>query len=315
MNGKRIIVTGASGFIAKHALAPLLAQGFEVHAVSRQPLDCMAGIHWHQANLLDHCQHLPLLEKTRATHLLHAAWYAEHGKFWHALENHQWLDASKHLVSEFVKQGGHRILGVGSCAEYDWCREDSQPWREDDSCMPTTLYGQSKHALHQYIAEIADAGVSYSWARIFMTFGPGEPPGKLIPSIIIALLKGRAAKCSSGVQVRDYSDARDIGKCLALLIDTGQTGPINLASGQASRIADIASMLATIIGRGDLLSLGALPDRDGEPPCMVADISLLKSAISFQFPSLQQRLEETIDWWKTNLQPGNASLSATHGTA
>ena len=59
-----------------------------------------------------------LLREVRPTLLIHAAWFVEHGRFWTAPENQDWLEASDRLARAFVEGGGRRILGVGSCAEY-----------------------------------------------------------------------------------------------------------------------------------------------------------------------------------------------------
>ena len=51
---KRVLLTGATGFIGHHCIEPLKARGFEVHAVSSKPMKSGAGgVHWHQANLLE----------------------------------------------------------------------------------------------------------------------------------------------------------------------------------------------------------------------------------------------------------------------
>ena len=56
---------------------------------------------------------------------------------------------------------------------------------------------------------------------------------------------------------------------------------MNIGSGRAPRLRDIAQMLAELAGRPDLLQVGALPDRPGEPPCIVADTTILRQRIGF----------------------------------
>ena len=81
------------------------------------------------------------------SHLLHFAWYTTPGnRYWSAQENIQWLQAGLTLVQEFSAGGGQRMVGAGTCAEYDWrygyCSEDITPLK------PQSLYGISKHSLH-----------------------------------------------------------------------------------------------------------------------------------------------------------------------
>ena len=102
---------------------------------------------WHRADLLDREQTSALMKAVAPTHLLHFAWYAEPGKYWHSEENLRWVEASLRLLRAFAGAGGRRIVIAGTCAEYAWtrethCKEESTPLR------PATLYGSAKHALH-----------------------------------------------------------------------------------------------------------------------------------------------------------------------
>lgn len=300
MSNQRILVTGATGFIGSHILEPLLTQGFDVHAVSHQRFSSTACT-WHACNLLDEQQQRKLLKHVKPAYLIHSAWYTEHGKFWCAPENKAWLNASKSLVKEFAEQGGQRVIGVGSCAEYDWVRDDAKLWQENDPCNPATLYGQTKYQLYQYLQHIAESGLSFSWARLFLTFGPNEPIEKLIPTVITSLLEGRIAQCNSGQKYRDFSHVRDIGHCLALLVNSEHQGAINLASGQGCTISEVTTLLAALLERSDLLKLGEIRDRSGEPLFMLPDLSIFESTLDYKFPALKQRLEDVIEWWRINL--------------
>lgn len=77
---KRVLVTGASGFIGRNCLAPLEQREFEIHAVSSRPVDHGDNnVTLHEANLLDRSQIAPLLAAVRPTHLLHLAWIVSPG--------------------------------------------------------------------------------------------------------------------------------------------------------------------------------------------------------------------------------------------
>src|SRR5436190_13924807 len=98
---KRVLLTGASGFVGRHCLSALLAQDFQVHAVASPSHTLPAAppkVRWHGADLLDKRQTSALLAEVRPTHLLHCAWYAVPGKYWTATDNFRWAEASQHLL-------------------------------------------------------------------------------------------------------------------------------------------------------------------------------------------------------------------------
>ena len=302
---KKVLVTGAAGFIGSHALPPLVTRGFEVHAVSRTPRSGPDGVRWHRADLLDHASSARLLDTVRPSHLLHLAWITERNTFWRSLANLDWLAASLALVRNFAVAGGERIVGAGSCAEYDWRRLDAAPCRERHTpCAPHTLYGQATHALHQVLAAFAgETGQSHAWGRLFFVYGAGEPAERVIAEVVRALLAGRPARCTHGRQVRDFMDARDAGAAFAALIDSRVEGPVNVASGRPATVAQVATRLGEIVGRAELVELGALEARPDDPPYLIADVTRLTDEVDFRpVYDLDTGLVDAVAWWKEQTQ-------------
>jgi len=305
-SGRAVLLTGASGFIGTPTLAALRAAGFRVHAVARQPqAETSDGVTWHAANLLTPDARRHLMERIRPTHLLHLAWYVEHGKFWTAPENEVWVAASLDLLNLFAAHGGQRAVLTGSCAEYDWTRGNGRPFRETDLCTPATPYGRAKLSLmEQASALAARTGFAFAWARFFLMFGFGEDPRRLIPSMIRGLIGNQEVALSSGRQIRDFTDTRDIGAALAALLDADTvTGAVNVASGQAVTLRAVGAMLAEISGKPEsLLQFGKLADREGEPPSLVADVARLAGEAGFKpVATLEQRLAQCLDWHRAAL--------------
>ena len=105
---RRVLVTGATGFLGARVLAPLQARGFEIHVAGRSPPKCQQVV-FHQADILQAEQLRSAVQSARATHLLHLAWYAEPGQFWGSPLNLDWVSASLNLVRTFVETGGLRL--------------------------------------------------------------------------------------------------------------------------------------------------------------------------------------------------------------
>ncbi len=301
----RVLLTGATGFLGSHVIGQLLAVGYEVHALARTP-GVDAGVSWHAADLLDDRQARAVVEKLRPDHLVHLAWYAEHGRFWTAPENADWVAATLRLLAFFAASGGLRAVLAGSCAEYDWgqdyerCRELDGPGGPATPTRPSTMYGVAKHAAHGVSEAYALAsGVSLAWARVFLLYGPGEDPRRLVPSVARALLAGQPAETTDGTQVRDLMHVEDVAAGIVALLSSGVEGPVNVASGEGVAIRTVLELLAEACERPELLRLGALPRREGEPHRLVAATERLREEVGFSARiSLPDGLRRSVEWWR-----------------
>jgi nucleoside-diphosphate-sugar epimerase len=305
---QRVLVTGAAGFIGRPALPALHERGFEVHAVARSapPEDADTGAeHWHCADLLDPDAAETLIDATRPSHLLHLAWCTAHGQFWSDPANLDWTGATLHLLRAFEAGGGARAVVAGSCTQYDWSGDAIGPsGRVVERTTPRGaqhLYGRSKESTIELLDTwAADAGMSFASGLVFFPFGPHEKVERLVPSVTRRLLAGEPAETTAGRQVRDFAHVQDTAGALAALLASEATGPVNIASGHGSSVSDVASTIARILGREDLLRIGALPMREGEAASVVGDVNRMQKEVGFM-PTfdLESGLANTVEWWRS----------------
>jgi nucleoside-diphosphate-sugar epimerase len=294
MADRRVLVTGAAGFVGRHALPALVERGYAVHAVSRHARADADGVRWHAIDLLDPDAVAALIADVTPSHLLHLAWVTQHGAYWHSPANRDWFDASLALVRAFAATGGQRAVIAGSCAEYDWTALDAAPIREDAPTRPATPYGQAKLELYR---RAADVGISLAWGRLFFLYGPNEPAERLVPSVIRAVLAGRRAACTPGIQVRDFLHSSDAGRAFAALLDSAVESAVNIASGVPLSVADLATRIGGLAGRPELIALGALPARPDDPPYLVADVTRLRTEVGYApAVDLDSGLAELLAW-------------------
>ena len=301
-------MTGADGFIGRYALPLLVETGFEVHALywHRQP-EPSHGVQWHRIDLMQPQVVATLLADIQVTHLLHLAWYTEHGKFWHAPENLYLVEASFGLLEAFSKYGGKRVVMAGSCAEYDWsdgfCSEVTTPLK------PLTPYGLNKHQLNIKAAEFcARNNVSFAWGRIFFLYGPGENPARFVTAVINGLLKGEKVPCSDGHQLRDFMHVSDVASAFVHLLNSDVRGAVNIASGQAYTLKQIGEQLMQQVGGTGQINFGSLPNRPNDPDVLTADVSRLKHELNWS-PSLtlDEGLADTVKWCQAKLEAADVA--------
>lgn len=306
---KKVVVTGAKGFIGRHTLKTLSNRNFEIHAIvsKNAPADIdINNCHWHLANLLDINQIKQLFEQLKPTHLLHFAWcYSMPGKYWQAEDNFLWVQASLAMLKQFQAQGGQRVVMSGTCAEYDWnygyCSEFLTPKN------PSSPYGICKNALQEMLQSYAKlTNLSSAWGRIFLPYGPYEYVDRLVASVICSLLKGEPARCSHGRQMRDFLYVQDVADAFVALLESDVTGSVNIGSGQPIAIKDIVYKIGEQMDRSDLIQLGAIPAATNDTPLLVGDVTRLFQEVGW-LPKLDldTGLKQTIIWWEKQLNLRN----------
>ncbi len=269
----RVLLTGATGFLGRPALAALRRRGVETVTLGRRAPEGASAAHL-EVDLLAPENLAERVAEARPTHLLHLAWTAEHGKFWTAPENLDWAAASARLAAAFLAAGGRRLVGVGSCAEYDWTQgylvEDATP------CRPATLYGTAKDATRRlWAAAAAASGASAAWARVFFLVGPGEPAARLLPSLVAAFAGERPLFGVNAGSYRDFAHVEDVAEAIAVVALGDAVGPVNVSSGAPLRIEDLVRRVAARLGADPEPALRLATERPGEPRMIVGDPSKL----------------------------------------
>jgi nucleoside-diphosphate-sugar epimerase len=298
-----VLVTGGTGVVGRWVVRELHADGEQVHVAGRTastaPLP--SGVVPHDVDLLDALARQELLGRVRPQAVVHLAWVTTHGRFWHAAQNADWEEATVRLGHEVRRHGAHRLVVAGTCAEYDWsqltpdgrCVEGSTPVR------PTTAYGRAKAGSLRRLSTLPDADAWLAWARVFSPYGPGEAASRLVPSLVTALLEGRAAHVANPLLVRDYLHAQQVGRGLVALLRSEVGGAVNVASGVPLRLGELARRAATAVGRPDLVQLGDGSTQPGEPARLLADVTRLRDEVGFEPDvDLDAGLRDVVAWWR-----------------
>lgn len=271
----KVLLTGASGFIGRHVLGQLMAAGIDTVIVGRSRPGDYTG-DFIEADLLQPEGSKEIVQCARASHLLHLAWYAEHGQYWNSFLNLRWVEGSVRLVEAFCAAGGQKVVAAGTCAEYDWafgfCREDSTPLN------PATLYGTAKDATRRLLEAICKCHqTQFAWGRIFLPYGKGEDSRRLIPSLI-AVFQGRRPPFGVNANAyRDFLYVGDVANAFIRLLLSDAQGNYNIASGQPIRIAEVVRSIAYAFDGDPRIVLDLATERPGEPEILFGDCRKLRS--------------------------------------
>src|SRR5689334_5245014 len=122
----RVLVTGAGGFIGSHVVRQLSHGGHSVYIIVRPGSslhrlnDCLDGLKIRRVDLSDYAAVQQAVTEAKPDCGIHAAWYAVPGRYWTARENLDCVTMSLSLVKALANAGCRRLVGIGSCFEYDY---------------------------------------------------------------------------------------------------------------------------------------------------------------------------------------------------
>ena len=283
-----VLLTGTTGFIGSYVLNHLERNGTHCISLSRGRRKPSQGVNVDLLKVSD-AGLLKIIRDINATHLIHLAWYTEHGKYWDASVNIEWTLASSRLVKAFCQSGGKHVLIAGTCAEYDWrygyCIEDLTPLK------PGTLYGISKNTTREIASNICkNHSVPFAWARIFFPYGVGESSSRLIPSLFRAFRSGGPYFGVNTDLYRDFLHVRDVANALALCSERRSVGDINICSGEPTTIRQVTEKVAEICGGESDRVLALQSPRADEPRLLVGDNARLRGLGWSQHISLDEGL-------------------------
>lgn len=301
--GRRVLVTGASGFIGQHLVQQLVAR------------DAVVWCGVLPGELSTGCDALPAqarqtpLDVREAASVTRAVDTVEPEVVFHLAavgitdpngDPHATLGVNTHgtihlleaLLSQALRERpSQRIVLVGTCYEYG-----TREARE--GLDPFNIYAASKVAAWAFARaywRVFDLPIVV--ARLFQVYGPGQAPGTLVPSAVHAALAGEDFPMTPGEQERDFIFVEDV---VTGLLAVGQATDVDgdsldVGTGQAHSVREVVERIWSIAEARGQVRPGALPYRPGAPMHLVANVEHTAQRTGWRATtSLQAGLEATV---------------------
>lgn len=290
-----ILVTGATGFIGTHVCTRLLAEGHDVHAVSRtiEPRpDARDPVRRWQADVSDFDSMRALVRRVRPEYVFHLASRVSGSRDLSEVapmfgSN---LASSVNIMVSAAEAGCKRLVMAGSSEE-----------PVEPGSTPCSPYAAAKVSSTAYAHLFRNVyGLQVVVPRIFMTYGPGQKDlKKIVPYTILSMLRGERPKMSSGRRLVDWIYIDDVVEGLLKAAFTPNLAQVtfDLGSGQLVSIRSLIELIVDIVDNGIQPEFGAIADRPMEPE-RTADTSFVETAFGWK-PStpLRTGLERTVEWY------------------
>jgi UDP-glucose 4-epimerase len=309
VSGKRILITGASGFIGSH-LSDRLSEENQLLLIddfSIGPRENLAGLEDQTnvrivaADIRDRERMLALFRGIDI--VIHMAISCLRTSIGDPVLSHDVNAGGTLNVLMAAREAGvERFVYVSSSEVYGTAQ--TVPMSESHPCHPTTVYGASKLAGELYaLAYWRTYGLPVSVVRPFNTYGPREPyagaRAEVIPRFALQLEAGRSPVVyGDGSQTRDFTFVADTvsGIAAAAGCDALVGEVVNVAYGREASIANIAERLGRVTGHSDIPIAYSEP-RPGDVDRHFACIEKAKRLFDFTPQTdLETGLALTVEW-------------------
>jgi dTDP-6-deoxy-L-talose 4-dehydrogenase (NAD+) len=277
----RVAVTGASGFIGRYVLAELLKCRLEVVAATRNANNLDAWKNQIEVVEIDLAAALPeqLDRLARTDVLIHLAW---DGLPNYRSRHHFECELPKQyaFLKRLVEHGLPALLVAGTCFEYGM---QSGALSEDNSAQPSNAYGFAKDSLRRQLEFLAcDLPFAMTWARLFYTYGDGQPATSLYPLFRAALSRGdKTFDMSGGEQLRDYLPVDEVSRLIVTLaMRRENSGIVNICAAQPVSVRRLVEGWILDNASDIQLNLGKYPYPDYEPLAFWGERSKLDSLLA-----------------------------------
>jgi GDP-4-dehydro-6-deoxy-D-mannose reductase len=310
LQGARVLVTGAAGFVGPHLVAALRAKGAQVRGAGLGTPPAGAALEsWHEADFADLDQARAAVGAGTPDAIVHLAGQSSAARSFEAPEETFRANVSgTWTLLEAVRAhaAAARVLVVGTSEVYGPLVPGARA-AEDQPFAPVSPYALSKAAAEEVArAYAAGHGLDVVRARPFGHTGPGQADRFVVPSFarqLVAIERGAAQpvlRVGNLDVTRDLSDVRDIVQGYVALLEHGARGEVyNLCRGEGVNLRDLVAELAAMAKVQVRIEVDPARLRPADMPWLVGDPTRTTQAAGWKVERpLAATLRDVLEDWR-----------------
>jgi dTDP-glucose 4,6-dehydratase len=307
VSGRRVVVTGAAGFLGSHLCDALLADGDEVVAIDNLSTGKLGNVE----HLFGH-DGFTFVRHDVSTYVwvpgpvdvvLHFASPASPRDYLELpIPTLKVGSLGTHNTLGLAKDKGARYLLASTSEVYGDPQVHPQPetyWGHVNPVGPRGVYDEAKRfAEAMAMAYHRAHGIEVRIARIFNTFGERMRPGdgRVVSNFLVQALRGEPLTVyGEGEQTRSFCYVADQVAGLLTLLDADHVGPVNVGNPEEHTVAELARIVLEVTGSSSSLVFAPLPVDD--PSQRRPDITLARQLLGWEpTVALRDGLTRTARW-------------------
>jgi nucleoside-diphosphate-sugar epimerase len=309
METRRVILTGATGFVGANLARRLLREGHELHLLVRK--NCRTWriealrrkVKLHEVELGDMDRLGRVVGRIRPHWIFHLAAYGAYPSQndFHKMIQTNFIETVS-MVEACLKAGFESFIHFGSSSEYGF--KDHAP-SEKEGIDPNSFYAVTKASATlfcRYAARSRDARIIT--LRLYSVYGPWEEPTRLIPTLIIRGLNGELPPLVDPDVARDYVYVDDVTEaCLRAVCATDrEPGAVyNIGTGIQTSIRSVVETARRTMRIPAMPRWGSMRNREWDTTVWMADISSSRKRLGWRpRHTFQEGFRKTLAWFRSN---------------
>ena len=314
LKDKKILITGATGFVGANLLRKLIDSKNDIHIIIRSTSnlwrinDIIDKVNTHVCDLTNRESVEKLVLKIKPQIIYHLAVYGGYQFQEESLKiiNTNFI-GTVNLLDACTDIGFDCFINTGSSSEYG---TKDKPMSENDLLEPINDYGIAKAAATLYCQAIGRREkLPIFTLRLFSPYGYYEGPTRLISYLIISCLKNKELKIFTPEAVRDFIFIEDLIKTYFMIVENKEgvlPGDIfNIGSGEQYTVKEIFEIIKKLTKYTKKPQWGKMENDNREIKNLkiwIANISKSKKFLNWSPEySIENGLEETIKWYRDHL--------------
>jgi len=294
---KKVLITGAEGFIGRHLIDALLGYRTEIHGIYFKKLNknISGKVFWYKVDIRNKEKLRQLVQKIKPDFIFHLAALLVKGdkpkEINQIIETN--LVGTSNLLQALEGIKFSKLIFLGSGDEYG---QNKAPFRETQTPLPQSAYAFSKTAaVNLCLTYSRTLNYPIVALRPSVVYGPGQKSKMFIPSLLNTLLKNKPLEISGGEQTRDFLYVDDLIKAILVAAMSNVKGEIiNIGNGKSYQLKVIIEKAKKLIGSKSKITF--TPYRQKEIMNYSFNISKAKKLLNWQpHYTLDSGIEKTIE--------------------
>ncbi|MFH1453828.1 MAG: NAD(P)-dependent oxidoreductase [Armatimonadota bacterium] len=306
LKDKKILITGANGFVGVNLLNKLEKYHKNIYAViePKTDIEAVKNIKYEYIDITDQKNLESYIKKAEPDIVIHLAAYINKDMSESNLVKSTKINVGGTLnILEAVSGVSKKtlFLFVSTGEVYGPLKQVS--FKETARCRPLSVYSITKFSAEDACLRYhKEFGFPVIIVRPSVIYGPHQKEGMFVPEIITSLLKNKSFDMTEGSQKRDFIYIEHFIDGMTGLINKETSGIFNVSANKAYTVKDTALMIKKLTGSTAGLNMGALKYRENEIWNYRLDNSKLKKETGFSpVYSIEQGFSETIKWYREKL--------------